>query len=390
MRGGGLIAEGSYGCIFHPAIKPDGKEYKSKKMVSKLHVHDKNSKREIYIGNKIKKIKKEKCSGPESEWYSYFEWDKHFAPVIEHHNVNIKSIDNNFLKECSLLNNNDSKYILLQSNYVGPELLEYISNNMNKCTLIIQLLIDTYIYLLKSINILNINRIIHLDIKPNNILIDVEKQLPIIIDFGISYCIDDINIEDTNSLKKMFYAFGIYYVWAPEIYYINYLLHVNNNPTHKQLKKISHDFVFENKTLTTIFSTRFLNKYYKLIYQQFILYNNIPYDKRLKYLIYYWSTWDYYSLSMMYLSFLGSMHNNKFSNNTFIIEFSKLLLLNIHPNPTKRLTHTNTFKEFFKILSTSEVCDYVCFENMKEKYAKNQNYLIKEITKQTKGIIYRV
>ena len=80
MKGGKLIAEGGYGCIFHPGINCDGKEMKTKKYASKIQRMSSSAKNEIQIGNILKNI-----NG----------YENHFAPIIKHCEIDIAKIKNN-------------------------------------------------------------------------------------------------------------------------------------------------------------------------------------------------------------------------------------------------------------------------------------------------------
>ena len=50
MKGGKLLSEGGYGCVFFPSINCDGSSMKTKKYVSKIQKFDKSAKNEIKIG----------------------------------------------------------------------------------------------------------------------------------------------------------------------------------------------------------------------------------------------------------------------------------------------------------------------------------------------------
>ena len=58
-----MIAEGGYGCIFHPSIPCKSTEEPDEEFVSKIVKYDFNAKNEIEIGKEIEKIK---------SWSSYF------------------------------------------------------------------------------------------------------------------------------------------------------------------------------------------------------------------------------------------------------------------------------------------------------------------------------
>ena len=45
MKGGKLLAEGGYGCVFLPGINCDGTNMTSKKYVSKIQKNDKSAKK---------------------------------------------------------------------------------------------------------------------------------------------------------------------------------------------------------------------------------------------------------------------------------------------------------------------------------------------------------
>ena len=50
MIGGDKIGEGSYGCIYHPALNKDGSESENKKFVSKIQKDNKYANNEKKIG----------------------------------------------------------------------------------------------------------------------------------------------------------------------------------------------------------------------------------------------------------------------------------------------------------------------------------------------------
>ena len=61
-----------------------------------------------------------------------------------------------------------------------------------------------------------------------------KKSKSIIIDFGLSLPME--HVKNTN-LYDYFYVYAPeYYVWPLEVHYINFLLHVSENPTEDDLK----------------------------------------------------------------------------------------------------------------------------------------------------------
>ena len=172
-----FINKGTYGCIFHPSINTcngnmqnerDGEQY-----ITKLQSVNSDS-FEIEISNKIKSIPN----------YEHF-----FAPVISSCEVTPNRINYNLIKTCKYMQNDfseitsEKKYISSKIRYVGKDSIEkYISKIKNP----VEKIINMHLYLLDAIKLLQVNHIIHLDLKPDNILFDEIQSVPVIIDFGLS------------------------------------------------------------------------------------------------------------------------------------------------------------------------------------------------------------
>ena len=85
MIGGKKIAEGGYGCVFHPAINCKARDTKNKKFISKLQFNDFSSKNEINIGEYLKdKLKNDKDDA----------LNNHFAPVLSSCNIGKSKLKN--------------------------------------------------------------------------------------------------------------------------------------------------------------------------------------------------------------------------------------------------------------------------------------------------------
>ena len=83
MKGGELIDEGGYGCVFHPAINEKGEDLKTMTLVSKLQKYNTSAINEIEISAIISNI------------VGYI---NHFAPVIRYANINVSKIKTDSLK----------------------------------------------------------------------------------------------------------------------------------------------------------------------------------------------------------------------------------------------------------------------------------------------------
>ena len=86
-------------------------------------------------------------------------------------------------------------------------------------------LLNSYYYLINSLQILAKHEICHYDIKLNNIMYNSNKDVPIIIDFGLSFIMKQIgSFNDIQKLKSIFYTYSPnYYIWSPEIHLICFI-----------------------------------------------------------------------------------------------------------------------------------------------------------------------
>lgn len=370
MQGGKKIAEGGYGCVYYPALKNDGNENNDESIITKLMEYNHSAKNELHIGKTIVVINGYK---------------NHFAPVISHSFLNKNVIKKDIFENCSLIDtkNTIKQFVLLKMDFIkGDDFLNYVLKNNEKQ--IVKNIINSYTHLLKSLIILLDYNIVHFDMKGDNILFNNVKQIPIIIDFGISIPFKELkNIESIQDYKKYFFGyFPEYHIWPLEIHYLCYILHIHDNPDKDNISTIVNDVIKNNPALNENMSPSFLNKYKNscIDYITSINNNKTIYEK-INSVVNYWQTWDNYSLSVMYLKFLRYMNVEGYKDNNFIIFFSQILLKNIHPNPNRRLTVTQTWQSFNQFLYKLEVNNIITFEEITEEYIKNREKINKEVFK---------
>jgi serine/threonine protein kinase len=345
-----LISQGSFGCIFYPAIECDGSISKNKKYASKLVKNNKTDMNEYLIGKMIKNIK----------LYEYY-----YAPVINMCSINLAKIDKRERDMCKIIrakNNVNSSFVDSNNGYAimkipfieNISVIDYFTQvNMDKKEILTYILYS-YDYLMQNIKTLNENGIIHFDLKISNMLIEKSKKIPIIIDFGLSIPVNDIRPE---TYKKYFYAYSPkYYIWCIDIHIICYLVKVNPVLTKDALEDLITEYV-ENNIGLKIFSDTFVQRFKDTAmdyYTKLIINTGASRDEIIKKLLKYINTWDSYSLSVMFLCFIQFISFNGFIHNKLIIEFSKILLLNFHPNPERRLNFDETKKKYNSIFNVDE------------------------------------
>lgn len=330
-----LINQGGFGCIFYPGFNCKGEINNSSRTISKLQVNNFNGKNEILVGKIIKKFSKHK----------FF-----FSPSTNSCYINLSTLDKNIIKDCNITSKNDSKYLLLDVPYIKNISFQKLFTNFSKSKKhILLIFFDTYEYICNAItNLINMN-IVHFDIKEQNILYSIKYENPIIIDYGISIPFDYLN---DNNIKEYFYVYAPdYYIWPIEVHIINYLLHVKNTLDINDIRNIVTDNVTNNISLS-IFTSEFKKKYINASINYFKQFINSDKNTTIKYLLQFYKTWDLYALSILYLKFFGYFFHNGFYDSMIIIKLSQLLLMNISPNPKKRLSIDVTkqyYKEIFYI-----------------------------------------
>ena len=367
MKGGKLLSEGGFGCVFNPSMKCDGTS-DSEKHVSKIQRYDNSAKNEIAIGNILSNIP---------------EYRNHFAPVISHCSIDIGEIKDKDKSKCMLFKKKKTnKYVLMKLDYVeGMEFLQYMVKNANSVQ-IINNIINSFNHILRSISLLVNKKIIHYDLKGSNILYSIQKKMPLIIDYGLSINMNNIN---NMNLNEVFYTYAPqYYVWPLEVHYLGLLFNVEREPTEAALKNLAKVYVENNKGLNKNFSPNFLKKFEKMCLDQLKLYSQMEFDERIKYLMNFWNTWDNYALSITYLRFLRYLAIQGFYENSFINFMGKLLLQNIHPNPNKRLSLIDTTHTFNGFLYKEQIDVDSTFEELTDEFVKNKQNINKKLKNQQK------
>ena len=366
-----MLASGGYGCVFSPAINCDGTALISNKYVSKVQVYNKYAIREIKIGKKITEI---------------IGYTTHFVPIIKHCRVELGEIEDKDHGRCEIFKKRSSnKFTTMKMPFInGTDFIDFMIKNKDN-DYIVNKLISSYNHLLSSINKLIQNNILHFDLKGTNILFDYDSKLPLIIDFGLSSVIDIDNISN-DQMKEIFYVFGPdYYIWPLEVHYMAYLINENSNPTDDDLIDIVKEFVDNNKGLIQNFSPFFIKKYKEKCVNQLKYYNSFQtFEERKKYIMGFWTTFDNYSLSIMYLKFIHFINTNGYTDNKFIIHFTELLLQNIDPNPENRLDISDTIQKFNGFLTQDIHVGIKVFKDFKKNFIDGKKDIDKVLKKERK------
>jgi serine/threonine protein kinase len=347
-----MIAKGGYGCIYYPGFKCNGSESKDKTLISKIQNDNFTGKNEGDISRTIKKIRG---------------YRDRFRIIESSCVLELKKISSKKIEECDILK---KTVILSKMEYVKHKNIFLMLMNEKNTDLIgkkVYSVIYSYLYIVESIQKLGEIGVIHFDLKPDNILYDERRELPIIIDYGISI---NMNILDESLYKKYFYVyFPQYYVWCIEIHYICYLLHVNTSPSKNDIREICETCISNNYALRLL-SPKFIKKYTKMCVDYYLSFQGKKYRDVIKTLLKTSNTWDNYSISLIYMTGIEYIYFLNFEKNQFVIKLMQLLVQNIHPNPTKRTTVSATLNTARKLFNGIDF-NTKNMENIKENVVLN-------------------
>lgn len=369
-----LLSQGGYGCVFYPGIECNGETSNDRTIVTKVQEKNFTADNEIKIGKII-----HKQGG----------YDLFFLPVISDCDINVRKASRKELKKCKIIKDYKNKYVAMNIPYIENKQITDIIKN-NTASNIILVFIESYRYLLMSLEKLNAISVVHFDIKLENIVFKGDTYEPRIIDFGISIPINELN---KHNMRKYFYVYApSYYVWCIDINIISFLLHeTNDDLTEEDANTLSKIYVLSNNVIGS-YSSEFIDQYLDLCIKQTKKYVGRPRDELIQELLSYSKTWDNYSLSIAYIKLIDVLFPNRENSNKFIINMNKLLMKNIHPDPTERMSIQETMTEFSNLFYIEEdVSSFLklskYLENIKSSVAntiKIEQHHLKNIFKFTK------
>ena len=364
-----LISQGTYGCIFKPGMTCNG-GIEKEGYITKIQYNQETTQNEVNIGKIL--LNNDLDQDPYQDPDKKKDYEERFAPVINNCSILLGKIKKDFIEKCKVIKENAlaNKFYSNQIRYVGKyTLFDYFSMLMDESnkSKFVYFCSEFHIYLLESVLRLKEKKLIHFDLKENNILIDEKRNVPVIIDFGLSINMNPLLKKpmDPYIYTKTFYTYyDKYPPWCLEIVLISFI--VNNvsvdsiwgggkiNSKRRKPKQIKEsDFVWisnivKKEDLLSIVDHYFeenpvikmisldTRKKYKKNWHDWI--QTIYTDKKstvygmfmVNKLIESWATWDTFGLSVIFFISL-----QKFTPNHFL-EYQNILMENILAIPPER------------------------------------------------------
>ena len=348
-----MISEGGYGCIYYPEL-----ETKDEKFISKVQLNHFTSRNEKKVSDELRKI---------PNFQNFFGTVEKIMPL------NINKLDPKLKAACTIMKKYNSKeFRVFKMEYIGEHTyLEYLEKSQSNENLF-PYIFETYKRILIGIQLLLSKNIIHMDLKGNNIMFNSIKNIPIIIDFGLSVRLEVLD----KHLEDYFYTFAPeYYYWSLEIHYINYLVNETPTPTAENIIEICALFVEKNKILQESFSQTFLEKYKLQAEQSLLRFLGKEKSDVIEHILKFSHTWDNYALSMVFIKIIKLFNLKGFVKNNFMIHFAKILLTNIHPYMERRLSPSETYKKFASFFYNKEINTVQNFQELLENLIETSDMM---------------
>ena len=356
-----FINSGSYGCVFNSEIPCSSNKghnkHDEKKYVSKLTViSDKhNDDNEKMIGKLVKNI----------QHYEYY-----FAPILSTCPINIGVIDDEEIEKCDVIAKSKTKsektnipsiYVTNKMRFVGDDTItQYLETNINNQET--KKIFETHLHLMKALDKLNSlpESIIHYDLKSDNIMFDTIQNVPIIIDFGLSFThtkMFDALLKPEN-LRSIFYNDQSYSPWSIEIQLLSFITinivsndeDIDNIFVQKYLDdfyRVLIYFINAKSNLTVFDSKDDKNQFERKIIDYITSFKHKTIKEFIHDLMSSWKSWDNYSIAVMYKTYI--FKKDELLTDPYIVKYKDLIKTIILALPSERINSLETYHSILKL-----------------------------------------
>lgn len=348
--GGALLGEGSYGCVFHPTI-PCENEKASRKGVGKVVFDRDEAEEEFAIMKHIQKIDPE---------------EKYFNPVLHKCKVSGPKMSQHDpdSKNCKLINRNKQTALGSISQLIykekGVSLERYQASKKHSLFTIAG--IREYLNIAKGCELLAKHKLVHRDLKPDNIIRTDAGSL-IMIDFGLNISFDEVfSPMQSNMLEAN------YFVFPPEFSMCDTVLtNFSNNyvkSTKSHLDKYRFDKAYKGFNpgffavgLNEEIMRNQLEDYTDHVIKQIDSMKKPNEDKVVSIFEEFADKIDVWSMGMVLLSgFIGNNRQDVLKMNCWIRdEVARIIRGCLNVNPIKRFSSKQLVKELTALIKSNGV-----------------------------------
>ncbi len=327
--GGKLIFSGN-SCIYNPNLISENYNKRDKNLISKLlPKNDIESEVELVSNLGIHKIDKNN---------KYF-----IIPIEADEVIEIDRENDNRLEDCNIFKNHNTNNLNIEFENIiqpyGGESLYNALNNINNFNLKeIEIILQNIINLFKGLILLKNNKIFHMDIKPENIILDKELNLKI-IDFGLA-------TKETN-IKYMSFNDPYYRYWSPD--FIIFLISKGHYISLNNIYSHIYKSYYHNLPIKLI---EYLNNT-TISFFNFIKDSNLSIGELYKITL---NQIDVFSLGVCLFEIFNNKLNliiNRYIDNSGKLELDliNLIIKMLNGNPFKRITIDEAYLEYLIILN---------------------------------------
>ena len=288
-------------------------------------------------------------------------WDKHFYLFDALETMKIGALDDDVYHLQSVRELKDDGSALA---WYKPRQLVYMDGyllSLSCSRKYILFLLNFYLRLLKSIDLLVASGITHNNIGFKSIVIDSNGETPILTNFRFG-----LDISSKSHFSKFFIQYSPERLqWPLEIHLLCYLqTNKLDGLSFHNIELVVKSVLEQNSYLKT-FGPKIVDEYLESGLTYFSKYANKSVDWIVADMLQYAATWDNYALSIAYLKIVIDLYLNASNNNSknrvkkskFLIQFMRLLVTNIHSNPLKRLSVKDTTNKFAILMDECSLDD---------------------------------
>ena len=275
-------------------------------------------------------------------------YENNFCILYDYDFINIEQINDATLeKQNTNLKKPDEKYLLFQykkSRFINFN--DYLFDLTMPKNLFLNVL-ESFHYLLKSLIKLNNNNICFFNLSPENIVFNNDcGNKPILINFQDSLNLLQIDEQYICNIIKKSHD----YTYKPlEVHILFYLINNNlNTISYTFIEEISEVYV-KNLHILNMFSQNYKTEFKTLCINSLKKYINKTKSEIIDDILERNSTWDNYSISIIYLHIIGNISRVFSLKGTFLNNLTVYLMKNINPDSLKRESLEKTLENYERL-----------------------------------------